>query len=191
MSSKKDNSNVDGSSNKIGQRFYTSVWELPKISHIKKDTTITNTCNASETNEEEEEVSTHQKITITKFDAMKIFHDYTILYIGDPLIRTLYHDLIKLLSNGTLLDVKEVQQQNGEYTPIKNENSLKFGRQIGMNEYQDIRRFDQSESGTTCIYIHLPTIMNHTAQTNIDFLNRLKNLHIDLVIFSSYYMDMN
>ncbi|CAF1531060.1 unnamed protein product, partial [Adineta steineri] len=71
------------------------------------------------------------------------------------------------------------------------EKRLKYGGQVQIRNYDNICRYDQPESGTTSIYVHLPTVMDQTAQSNVDYLKSLKNLHIDLVVFSSNEMHVN
>ncbi len=52
-------------------------------------------------------------------DYNKIYKNFTVLFIGDNSIRTLFRDLCKSLKCGRLLDFTEVAKQNGNYKPIE------------------------------------------------------------------------
>jgi hypothetical protein len=102
--------------------FSNPLSSLPKIRRIQRDTTPS-LSSAPVSN-------THPNIIITKNDALRIFHGLTILFIGDPFLRTIFRDLVKLISSGHLLEQSEAAMQNGEYLPNQGRNSYSYTLKI-------------------------------------------------------------
>lgn len=100
----------DSSSRRVSGVFPTSLASLPKIPRIQHTivpslpSTLTTSTN-------------YPQIIITQADALKCFYGLTILFVGDPFLRILYRDLVKLLSTGRLLEQSEAMIQHGEYRP--------------------------------------------------------------------------
>ncbi len=92
--------------------FPTSISSLPKIPRIQHNTASTEPSDSTTTT-----ATNYPKIIITPNDALRIFQGSTILFVGDPFLRILYHDLVKLFSTGRLLEQSEAAIQHGEYRP--------------------------------------------------------------------------
>ncbi|CAF2147880.1 unnamed protein product [Rotaria magnacalcarata] len=101
-------------------------------------------------------------IIITQTEMFRIFHNLTILFVGDSSIRTLFRDFTKFFSKNRLLENTEAQSQHGEYKLVEGETRLKTGGSRGTPEYKDIRQYECQSSSTRLIYIHLPTIFGES-----------------------------
>ena len=96
---------------RVSSFFPTSIASLPKIPRIQHKTESTEPFDSTTI------TTNYPKIIITQDDALRIFQGLTILFVGDPFLRILYHDLVKLLSTGRLLEQSEAVMQHGEYRP--------------------------------------------------------------------------
>ncbi|CAF3078812.1 unnamed protein product [Rotaria socialis] len=135
---------------------------------------------------------TYPEVIITNNDALRIFKNMNILFIGDPFLRTLYRDVTKLLSNGRLLEASEAKSQSGEYGAIENECRLLASGRIGMNDYKDIRKFYLQSTSTTCVYVHLPTVMGSCVTELLNYLATMtESSTFDFIILGASHMDLN
>jgi hypothetical protein len=124
MSSTKSSS-LTSVSSRSSPSISNPLSSLPKIRRIQRETTPS-LSSAPATN-------THPNIIITKNDALRIFHGLTILFIGDPFLRTLFRDLVKLISTGHLLDQSEAAIQNGEYQP--NQGTISYSCTLQVDDH--------------------------------------------------------
>ena len=99
---------------RVSRYFPTSIASLPKIPRIQHNTASTEPIDSAATTTS---TTNYPKIILTQDEALRIFQGLTILFVGDPSLRILYHDLVKLLSTGRLLEESEAAMQHGEYRP--------------------------------------------------------------------------
>ncbi|CAF4539411.1 unnamed protein product, partial [Rotaria sp. Silwood2] len=134
--------------------------EPPSISTLTKINLIELPPLTPEEQPLEQSTKTVLSNMLPQADYLTIYNGLSVLLIGDHSIRTLYRDVAKVLKYGRLLDYNEVSRQNGKYTCMEGETTLKHEGKIGTFEYQDIKQFILPNNSTKLIYIHLASLLN-------------------------------